>query len=219
MDEKEKRRQEFTKERELELFYTKTSFKRLRLTGLVSGVLMPWILAVIVLGSLIVVNLYDFMMWGEWEFDPSTLISESIIGLIVITFILAIIGYVAGGAFPKEKVRFFETDIYFSRPFSYFVLGLFGLLTPFLIVVWIIDGEFTLLGILSMFVISILVSLIAYPYWKAVFNKAIYYISDYDAVGQVIQENIEARSKQNVTREEEQETYRRFLEEMRKHRK
>ena len=81
------------------------------------------------------------------------------------------------------------------------------------------DGDFSILGFLSVFVISFVVALVAYPYWKALFNKIIYYVSDYDAVGQVVQEMIEARAKQNVSRQEQEETYRRFLDEMRKHRK
>jgi len=219
MDERERQRRELTKERELELFYTKTSPKRLRLAGLISGVLMPWILAAIVLLSLVVVNLYDYMMWRQWEFDPSDLFNETKVGLIVVTIILGVIGFIAAGAFPMEKVRFFKTDIYFSRPFSYFVFGFFGLLVPFLVIMWIMDGDFSILGFLSVFVISFVVALVAYPYWKALFNKIIYYVSDYDAVGQVVQEMIEARAKQNVSRQEQEETYRRFLDEMRKHRK
>lgn len=218
MQQKRDQREEFTRERELELFYTLTSPKNLQLTGAVSGALMPWIPFLIVIGSILISNIYDYFMWAEWVFDPISLFKET--GLIMIgsTLILAVIGYIAGAGFPKEKVRFMKTDIYFSRPFSYFVLGFFFLMSPFSIVVFIMDKNFTLLAIPVLFVLSLLVSLVAYPYWKAIFNRVIYRLSDYDAVGAVEKESLEARSKQNVTRQEEEETYRRFLEEMRKHR-
>lgn len=215
---KDDKREQYTKERELELFYTLTSKKRLHLTGAVSGILMPWILFLIVIAALVISNFYDYLMWKEWVFDPVGLLKEAGPLLIGSTILLTIVGYLAGAAFPQEKIRFFKTDFYFSRPFSYFVLSFFVLMTPFGLVIWILDQSFSLMALPSLFIISLLLSLVAYPYWKAIFNKVIYHLSDFDAVKEVEKEQIEARSKQNVTREEEQETYRRFLEEMRKHR-
>jgi amino acid permease len=215
---REDKRREYTKERELELFYTKSSVEKLRLTGLVAGGLMPWIPFVVVLLALLLSNIYDYLMWQEFVFDPIGLFLESSILLIGSTVILAIIGAIAGSAIAKEKIRFFKTDIYISRSFLYFVLCFFVLMTPFGVALWIIDKSFSLWQIPGMLIISLILSFIGYPYWKALFNRWIYRLSDFDAVAEVEKEAREARSRQNVTREEEQETYRRFLEEMRKHR-
>ena len=212
------KREQYIKERELELFYTLTSKKRLHLSGAVSGILMPWILFLIVIAALLISNFYDYLMWKEWVFDPVGLLKEAGPLLLGSTILLTIIGYLAGVGFPEERIRLFKTDLYFSRPFSYFVVSFFVLMTPFGLVIWILDRNFSLLALPSLFVISLLLSLVASPYWKAIFNKVIYRLSDFDAVKEVEKEQMEARSKQNVTRKEEQETYKRFLDEMRKQR-
>lgn len=208
---------ELTKERELELFYAKTSVKKLRLAGLVSGAIMPWIPFVIVIAALFISNLFDFFMYAEFIFAPLDLIKESALLLLGSTLILAAIGSFAATGFSQEPLRVFRSEMRISRPFAFFVVGFFLLITPFGFIVWLTEHRFNLLEIPGMFVLSLVLSLLAFPYWKAIFNKVIYQISDYDAVAQVEKEALEARSKQNVTREEEQETYRRFLEEMRRH--
>ena len=174
MDERERQRRELTKERELELFYTKTSPKRLRLAGLISGVLMPWILAAIVLLSLVVVNLYDYMMWRQWEFDPSDLFNETNVGLIVVTIILGVIGFIAAGAFPMEKVRSFQNGYLLFQALQLLCHRLLAFV-PF----WFnVDHgrHFSILGF-ERLCHQFCGCTGSYPYWKALFNKIIYYVA------------------------------------------